>query len=397
MDTPVPPSAQPTPAQPVVAKPVVAQPVARVVVAKPVARATGPVDPAVLAAAEGSGEVFVGQDDDQGPRHAAGFFNQPWVQNVLPLASSVFVHLAIIGFGVLAYVAYKQVVTNVSREQVVIPQTSSLTKSKTPGGVPHPGPPADPTRDVAQDQVKSTDDQGFSTDTSKLVSEAGGGNNSNGGFLGSSASSGKGHNFGSGSGGSGTAPWGVPGGGGDGLLPKSSLMGTGGNANDVIFLCDESGSMVSVFGQLKQELKRSISEMSVDENGAMKFNIIFFSEGKPLVLFDGGMQIATPDNKRKATEFVENQVSAGGTNPMPAIKEALAERPQLLYVLTDGFDQIADMSVVTDEFKRADADGHIHINCIFLQADEDPKLVAALQEIANIGKGEFKAILKKDM
>ena len=378
MDTPVSPSAQPAPAQPLVDK--------------PVARST---DPAV---AGGSGEVFVGQGDDQGPRHAAGFFNQPWVQDALPLAGSVFVHLAILGFGVLAYVAYKQVATNVSREQVVIPQTSSLTKSKTPGGVPHPGLAADPMRDVAQDQVKSTDDQGFAADPGKLVSDAGGGDTSGGGFLGPQSSSGRGHGFGSRPGAAGTAPWGVPGTGEGGMAAKSSLMGVpGGNANDVIFLCDESGSMVSVFGQLKQELKRSISEMSVDENGAMKFNIIFFAEGKPVVLFDGGMQIATPDNKRKATEFVENQVSAGGTNPMPAIKEALAERPQLLYVLTDGFDQIADMSVVTDEFKRADADGHIHINCIFLQADEDPKLVAALQEIAHIGKGEFKAILKKDM
>ena len=66
-------------------------------------------------------------------------------------------------------------------------------------------------------------------------------------------------------------------------------------------------------------------------------------------------------------------------------------------MLTDGFDQIADMSTVTNEFKRADGDGKIHINCIFLQSDEDPKLVAALKEIAAIGHGEFKAILKKDM
>ena len=41
--------------------------------------------------------------------------------------------------------------------------------------------------------------------------------------------------------------------------------------------------------------------------------------------------------------------------------------------------------------------GKTHINCIFLQADEDPKLVAALKEIAANGHGDFKAILKKDM
>ena len=142
-------------------------------------------------------------------------------------------------------------------------------------------------------------------------------------------------------------------------------MGTGGNANDIVFLCDESGSMVSVFGQLKLELKKSVSELSVGDDGAQRFNIIFFSDGAPVALFPNGMQFATPDNKRKASDFIDNQVSTGGTLPMPAIKMALAEHPQLLFVLTDGFDQIADMSVVTNEFKRADADGKIHINCIF--------------------------------
>ena len=347
----------------------------------------------MLAAAQG--QPVDGEGEGQ-LHHAAGFMNQPWVQNVLPLATSLFLHVGIIVLGIVLYKAVAPLV-NPNKEQVIIPQSASLQKSKTPGGVKHPGPPADPTRDAMQDQTKDTDNQGFAADASnKLLSASGAAGDSSAFGLGANAKGGHGHTFGNGAGGGGTAPWGVPG-GGEGMLPRSDLMGTGGNANDIVFLCDESGSMVSVFGQLKLELKKSVSELSVGDDGAQRFNIIFFSDGAPVALFPNGMQFATPDNKRKASDFIDNQVSTGGTLPMPAIKMALAEHPQLLFVLTDGFDQIADMSVVTNEFKRADADGKIHINCIFLQSDEDPKLVAALKEIAAIGQGEFKAILKKDM
>ncbi len=362
--------------------------------------ADGPIGAVVLASAEGAapaGEVIVGEEEQQ-PHHAPGFFNQPWVQNILPLATSLFLHIGIIVVGVALYTAVQQVVER-NKEQVIIPQTASLAKSATPGGVKHPGPPADPTRDVAQNSTKDTDDKGFSDTVGNKLASAGGPSDAAASFgLGANTAGGHGKTFGRGEGGGGTAPWGMPG-GGEGMLPKSDFMGTGGNANDIVFLCDASGSMVSVFGALKQELKRAISEMAVDENGAQKFNVIFFQDDKSMPLFSGGMQLATPDNKQKANDFIDNQFSVGGTQPIPAIKMALAEKPQLLYVLTDGFDQIADMSLVTNEFKKGEAaaNGNIHINCIFLQSDEDPKLVAALKEISDIGHGNFVQKLKKDM
>jgi hypothetical protein len=375
MDTPAVPSPKGVPVGPAGAAPVVAAatPVAgRAVVAEP------------------------GSLEEPNTRHAAGFLNQPWVQNVLPLATSLFLHLGIIVLGIALYQAVQQVV-NPNKEQVIIPQSASLAKSATPGGVTHPGPPADPTRDVAQDQTKDTDSQGFATDAANRLAAAGGPGDAASTFgVGSASSGGHGRAFGGGAGAGGTAPWGMPG-GGEGMLPKSDFMGTGGSADDIVFLCDESGSMLSVFAALREQLKKSISQMAVDENGAQRFNVIFFGDGTTIALFPDGMQLATPENKRKAADFIDQQVPVGGTQPIPAIRAALRERPQLLYVLTDGFDNIADMSTVTDEFKRGDRDGAIHINCIFLQSDDDPKLVEALKEIATIGHGDFKVLLKSDM
>ena len=337
-----------------------------------------------------------------GPRHAGGFLNQPWVQNVLPLVTSLTLHIAIIVLGIALYKAVAAV-TNPNKDQVIIPESKAVEKNAMPGGIQHPGLNSDPTRDAAQDAIKNSAEDGFTANATNNIAASGGGAGSeeSSAFEGANATSGKGSSTGTGSGnafgsggGGGTAPWGVPGGGG-GLLPKSAFFGTGGNATKVIYLCDASGSMLGVFGALKQQLKESIS--SLDVTAGQEFNVIFFSDDNVFPLFKGGMQIASSDNKRLAMDFVDNAVSTGGTQPLPAIKFAMDEKPQLLYVLTDGFDQIANFDDVTNAFKAGNPNGSMHINCIFLQSDEDPKLVEVLKKIATDGHGDFKKILKSDM
>jgi hypothetical protein len=369
-------------------------------VAGPVKKVAAPVgnaqDPslATLLPAEG-GPPPEGDEQENLHPQPVGFFNQPWVQNVLPLATSLGLHIGVILVGILGYQVAKEI-TNPNKDQVIIPEAKSIEKNAIPGGIPHPGLNNDATRDAAQDAVKNSDNTGFSQSVDNHIAAAAGGQGDNDASMaaGASASTGKGSSSFSGGSGGGTAPWGVPGGGG-GLLPKSNFMGTGGNATDIIYLCDASGSMLSVFGNLKQQLKESINNL--DLTAGQKFNVIFFSDSNVFPLFKGGMQIATPDNKKAAIDFIDNQVSTGGTQPIPAIQEALKEKPQLLYVLTDGFDQIANFDDVTNAFKAGNADGKMHINCIFLQSDEDPKLEQVLKSIATQGHGDFKKILKSDM
>jgi hypothetical protein len=341
--------------------------------------------------------------DQKIPRHANGFWNQAWVQNILPLATSLALHVGIISCGLLFYVTVQQV-QKVIRDQPIIPESKAVAKNEVPGGIPHPGLDGDPTRDAAQNMVKDVKDDGFTANpANNLASAAGGGaaDDETSGFLGASASGGKGHTAGSGSGqafgsgaGGGAAPWGVPGGGG-GLLPRSNFFGTGGNATKVIYLCDASGSMLGVFGALKQQLKESVNNLDV--MAGQEFNVIFFSDDNCFQLFKGGMQIASADNKHKAMEFIDNAVSTGGTQPLPAIKAALAQKPELLFVLTDGFDNIASFDDVINAFKTGNPEGKMHINCIFLQSDPDPKLVEVLKQIAKDGHGDMKTILKSDM
>ena len=184
----------------------------------PAPTANGPIDPAVLAAAQG--QPVDGEGEGQ-LHHAAGFMNQPWVQNVLPLATSLFLHVGIIVLGIVLYKAVAPLV-NPNKEQVIIPQSASLQKSKTPGGVKHPGPPADPTRDAMQDQTKDTDNQGFAADASnKLLSASGAAGDSSAFGLGPTPRAATATRSATGRAAAARPPWGVPG-GGEGMLPAAT-------------------------------------------------------------------------------------------------------------------------------------------------------------------------------
>lgn len=384
MDTPTQPVAAPIlPARAVVAQPVATPPVA----ASPL-----PADPSMLTGDEGEAPL-------DHLRHAGGFFNQPWVQNILPLSSSLLLHIAIIGIGIALAGAY-HAIANPNKEQVIVPESKSVGPNETPGGIPHPGLGGDPTRDAAQNITHDTKEDSFNQDPSNNMSNAMPGGNSSSdsdGGLGHHSGMGKGTSSFGGGGGGGGAPWGVPGGGG-GMLPKSNFAGTGGNANKIVFLCDASGSMISVSASLKRQLKAAIDEMRCDADAQQEFNVIFFNEKTPQILFKDGLQFANPENKAKASDWIDNVVIAGGTEPMGAVKEALAEKPQLLYVLTDGFDNFSDSEGLLKLFKNGDADGKMAINCIYLQSnDKDAALVELLKSIADIGHGQMKITSKDDM
>jgi hypothetical protein len=161
----------------------------------------------------------------------------------------------------------------------------------------------------------------------------------------------------------------------------------------VVYLCDASGSMLSVFGVFKQRLKESVNKL----DAGTEFNVIIFSDENVFPLFKDGPLPANDDTRKKAMDFIDNAVSTGGTQPLPAIKFALAEHPDLIYLLTDGFDQISNFDEVTKAFKDGNPDGKTKVDCIFLESDPDPKLEECLKKLAHDTKGTFAKIEKSDM
>jgi hypothetical protein len=71
----------------------------------------------------------------------------------------------------------------------------------------------------------------------------------------------------------------------------------------------------------------------------------------------------------------------------------------VLYVLTDGFDQINDFETIPREFARLNKDKKVKVNCILLSSDatRDPIFVKILDRVAPENGGVMKVVDKGDL
>ncbi len=233
-----------------------------------------------------------GEPEEMGP--SLTFMQQPWVQTVLPFVTSLTVHAGILVLAVVAVkVAYTGSAAPKVQEQTIIPE-ATLADAGPPGGVPNNGPNNDPFKQMMQD---TTPDGGKSDGVSNKASptldlQAAGGGSGDGdpspsivmgvGGLsaGKGAGGGKGDGSGTGSGDGGgpLAMFGAPGGGAIG--PHGPVFGNGGNARQIVFVCDASGSMLNKMATLKSELQKAVAGLKVVQS----FNIIFFQDEKCVAL-----------------------------------------------------------------------------------------------------------------
>jgi hypothetical protein len=294
------------------------------------------------------------------------------------------------------------------KEQIIIPDAAMVNDAPV-GGIQNPGLGSDPNRSSAQDKVEVADASGLNDKKTQSLSQSlmGGGaadaatDNLIG--LGAHASIGSGSGIGAamgGTAGSGASdggalsPFGVPGGGG-GLGPKSPFMGISGNGRRFVYLVDASGSMLTVFPRVKQELMISVSHLQPIQ----AFNIIVFHEDESdlATMSKGGLLMANPDNKIAAGKFTDDQRAMGGTDPTPAIKLAFAQKPDLIYVLTDGFDNVDSFQAIIDMFHNLNVNKATKVNAIMLKSRDDPALEHVLQAITDDAGGTFKVIDEKDL
>jgi hypothetical protein len=336
------------------------------------------------------------------PHAELGFWQLPWVQNFLPLGTSIVIHIAVIAVGlmlVVPQIKYREV----SQEQFIVPEAAMIENAPV-GGIPNPGLGGDPNRAAAQEKFDTQASEAFAQKPSATLAQSlmGGGvadsaseaivAGPNVGFgKGSGAGSGIGETVGSGQGeGGALAPFGVAGGGG-GAGPKSPFMGISGNATRVAYVCDASGSMLEKMTPLKNELKKAIDVLKPVQG----FSVIFFSdtEKKPQALAQT-MLMASPDNKRRAYEFLENVTAAGQTDPIPALDLALKGKPQLIYLLTDG--DFTDNDAVVKKLAELNQTIHAKINTIAFVSGRDEKadepFEKVLQKIASDSNGVFKRV-----
>jgi len=121
----------------------------------------------------------------------------------------------------------------------------------------------------------------------------------------------------------------------------ADVFGNGGNARNIAFIVDASGSMVDVLPFVINELKRVVNELKPAQN----ITIIFFSgEGVFEVPGGGGvkgLRACTPKFKEDIRKWVtlENYKfdtgGRGSANVQTAILRGLTYKPQLVFLLSD--------------------------------------------------------------
>jgi hypothetical protein len=331
-----------------------------------------------------------------------GFFQQPWVQELLPFVTSLLLHATIIIVAVLTIKTIEIIKAPPTEEQIVIPD-SNIVENGPPGGVQNIGLNDNPLKEAAQDktpdgatpngfadtkgpQVNLESAGGGSGDsTDSIISVGPGGGFGKGSSMGLSRGGSDGEGTGEGSGA--LARFGEPGGGGIG--PQGPVFGHGGNAHTIVFVCDCTGSMINKISQLKIELSRAVQGLKPIQS----FDVIFYQDEKVLKL-DNSLIPATPENKRKCETWLDDIVTAGTTDPVPALTAGLNFKAQLMYFLTDAAD-FPDVKAVQQVFRKVNADKKTRVNTIlFVENKEEQEAnkesEPLMRGISSENGGQFK-------
>lgn len=160
---------------------------------------------------------------------------------------------------------------------------------------------------------------------------------------------------------------------GDAAAFDTTFLGSGGNARNVVFLVDASGSLVDTLPFVILELKKTIREL--DEK--QRFAILFFQADRVLEVPPGRLTAATADAKARAIQWIDpssnNVTTAGSGDPVAAVTKALQMKPDLLFLLSDNIigrgKYAVDQKRLIDSIERANR-GKTAINTIqFLYPD----------------------------
>jgi hypothetical protein len=329
-------------------------------------------------------------------RPRPGFFQEPAVQTLLPLATSIVFHIAIILVGFFLYKGVQAVVAEVAQEQLVIPDTT-IVKDGIVGGIPNPGLD-DPNRMATQDKIDVADSEGWSDRKTNLSQSLAGDSVQ---AVDTIIAAGPNSGFGAGGLDPGVGPSGNgelaafgPAGGGAGNGPKAPAFGVTGNAFKIAYVCDSSGSMLSKMPQLKDELTKAVGALEP----VQAFNVIFFADPdvKPQTLADH-LLMANPPNKVKYSAFIQRVNASGSTDPLPGLELAFAQHPQLIYLLTDG--DFPDNDKVLKRVRELDKDKKVRLNTIVFTSpkDADKGIVQLMQTLAEEFGGQYRVVAPDDL
>ncbi len=164
------------------------------------------------------------------------------------------------------------------------------------------------------------------------------------------------------------------------------VFGTQGVGNRFVYLFDRSSSMSGgPLATAKQELLNSLDSLE----STHQFQIIFFNHDLRIFDLTGGQQrvpFATDENKDRAAAWFKTVSADGGTDRLPAIKRALALRPDVIFFLTDADNPMTAYDL--DAVRRSNRGGTA-INTIEFAAGRSRDRKNFLTQLASESGGQY--------
>ena len=179
--------------------------------------------------------------------------------------------------------------------------------------------------------------------------------------------------------GSGIAVGGAPGAATSSAPPKPiQYFGVNTTAGSVIYVVDASSSM---HGRRTKAATRELHESIRGLAPSQRFNFVFFNDRGKEEWFGEEMVPATEENVRRACRHgIRPQ---GGTEPQNALQRAIAQRPDIIFFMSDGV-------IPAETVTLASLTPHgtvIHTICF--QAERGERLLRA---VADAGRGSYRFI-----
>jgi hypothetical protein len=158
------------------------------------------------------------------------------------------------------------------------------------------------------------------------------------------------------------------------------FIGSGPPPKSVIYVVDVSNSMSANnrLSRVKASLSLAIEQLKANQ----RFKVYFFSDYFATDNINSGLLPANQRNKDKVLEWIGQQGLVNGTNPLPAMLEALKLKPEKIVLISDGEFDPTSIGVITQANQKNRS--RSRIDCAGL--DED---IETLREIAQRNNGIY--------
>ena len=192
----------------------------------------------------------------------------------------------------------------------------------------------------------------------------------------------------------------------DGLFLEGQGDAPDVTSTHIVYVIDNSGSMLSAFDRVVEELEESIGYLT----DLQQFQVYFYSKGTFQAPLPGGLRLATDENKIECGRALRKVIVTGyGCLPISALilafeaLKAVPDKPgvrKVLFILSDGdFDSEESQykgtwreGVVREWLRKNNADKGVHVYPIILGEKPYKETEEATKTIASENGGEYRFV-----